>query len=487
MNNHSSKPLVLQAIDALKDFDRAHARDLLQRELDNGPVHGEQWKNVSMLASKIGEIDISVEAARRYAATPPVSIERLLHYWGELATFGRGDQALKEVEGHAPAILQHAAVLHFVGSVLSENGDFDGAERCFRQALSKAPNAPQTWFALAMNTTFSADNPLLAEMEKIRPAFNAAPPSIKARFLYGLAKAYDDCGDIEKSFKYYDEGAALQRSVQKFDFEQLEHFVDRLINDFTPEAMQTLGSSGTTDVAAIFINGLPRSGTTLVEQILVSHPDVGDGGEINLLRPTLIPTGDYSFAGGKNYATKVGMTTAWDKLAQEYKRLLDMRFSGSGKRVDKTLVQSHYMGFLTQMMPTAPVIWMRRNPDDVALSCYRTFFSSHIPWSWSLADIGRFFRLEDRLFSHWSAMFPDQILVMSYEALVASPEQHVPEILAHCGLADTPEVYQSHLHRRAVRTASVKQVRAPISTSRIGSAERYEAQLKPFYDAYHRD
>src|SRR5690606_5585061 len=128
-------------------------------------------------------------------------------------------------------------------------------------------------------------------------------------------------------------------------------------------------------------------------------------------------------------------------------------------------------GLLLHVLPDARVIWMRRNPEDVALSCFRTFFSSPVPWSWSLEDIARYFLIEDQLFAHWTAQFPERILVVPYEGLVREPGVWIEKILAHSGLPSEPQVHEFHKTRRSVRTASVSQVRQPISTDRIGQSQ----------------
>src|SRR5690606_10482255 len=186
---------------------------------------------------------------------------------------------------------------------------------------------------------------------------------------------------------------------------------------FTPKTLEQLKPSQDRR-PALFVNGLPRSGTTLVDQILVSHSAVADGGEVNLLRASLIPTGDSSMAGALRYQQRMaGSADPWGALAASYFRMLEMRFRTRALVVDKTLGHSHFMGLLAHMLPGARVVWMRRDPEDTALSCFRTFFSSGLPWSWSLEDIARFFRIEDKLHAHWSALFPEQILTVDYQAL----------------------------------------------------------------------
>jgi len=476
---------ILLAIDALRRFDRGAAAALLADELRHGPATGERWRSAGKLALTIGEIDIAVECARRYSRTTPMTLPRLLHYWSELASSGRLDEALAEAMRLPPATRDDPNVLHFLGTTAGERGDFVAAEEHYRRALTRAPTLFQTWFALAMIKTFTPDDPDLAAMERLRSQAARAEPAIQARFLYGLAKAWSDCGEYDRSFALYDEGAALCRQEQPFNAAALSGFADRLIAQMTPESLARLTPSSERTSRALFVNGLPRSGTTLVEQILASHSMVSDGDELNLLRAALIPTGDYSFAGALAYQQRgAARPDPWGDLARDYHRMIAMRFGTKGRIVDKTLSQSHYMGLLLHALPGAKVVWMRRNPADTALSCYRSFFTAPIGWSWSLETIAQFFRIEDRLYRHWSALFPDRILTVHYEDLVRDPKRRIAGILAHFGLPDEPQVRDFHKTRRSVRTASVQQVRAPISTNRVGAAEAYGRHLDAFRRVY---
>lgn len=483
--NASPQSRVLQALESLKALDRRGAAALLRQELAAGPPAGDRWRSVNMLAAKIGEIETALEAARRYAATAPPTLERLLFYWGELSTYGRHPQALREVERLPESARGHPAVLHFMGTLAGQEGDFERAADLYRRALALTPNLPQTWFALSMIKSFTPSDPDIAEMERLRPMMASAESSIAARFLYGLAKAHHDCGDYARAFAIYSEGAELRRRDEKFDFPALTRFADQLIRDFTPEAMRTLTPSQCDSTRPIFVTGLPRSGTTLVEQILTSHSEVADGGEVVLARPAMIPAGDYSYAGALAYQTRTRESDPWGELARDYLAMLSARFGANGRIVDKTLVHSHLMGLLLHALPNAKVLWIRRKPEDSALSSFRTFFTSNLPWTWSLEDIGRFYREEDRLFTHWTALFPDRILTVHYEELVADPESGITAILNHAGLAPEPQVFEPHKAKRSVRTASVQQVRAPISTKRIDAARPYDQQMEAFRRAYY--
>lgn len=477
----TGQPLVLQAIEALKRGDRRGGAALLQRDLDTGMPSPDRCRTISRLAAEIGEIDMAVEASRRSVVAG--NLERMLNHWATLATYGRPDEAMAEIEALGPAVRDHPAALHFRGTIASEQGRFDEADGLFRRALAIAPDALPIWFALAMNKTFSADDPDLAAMEKLAPLATRAEPEPQARFLYALGKAWDDLGETDRAFGYFARGAAIRSRQEPYDRNAARSLADRVIRSATPEAFARLKPSRAERQRALFVTGLPRSGTTLVQQMLAAHSSVSDGGEVNLWRPALIPTVDYAMEGAAAYQQRFAGNDPWGEIARDYAHFIDMRFRAPGLVVDKSLGQTVLLGLLLHSLPDAKIVWMRRRPEDVALSCFRTFFTN-IRWSWSLADIGHHFRIEEELIAHWRALFPERILVVEYEHLARSPEAEIPAILGHFGLGEEVGVRDFHLSGKNIRTASVRQVRSPITTARIGQADAYAQHLDEFRRAY---
>lgn len=478
-------PFVLQAIEALKQGDRRAGSELLAEELRTTSASNDRLRSVSRLAAEIGEIDLAIEAARR--ASEPPTLERLLTYWGTLVEYGRFAEARAEIDRQPPAVKDNAAVLHLLGAIASEHGHFEEAEALYRRALAAAPRTLQTWFALAMIKSFDLADPDLAVMDRLAGRLSGTDPALHSRFLYALAKAWDDCGEFDRAFACYEQGAAIRRPLEIYNAAAEEAFAERLSRDFTANNMATLEPSRA-EVRPLFVTGLPRSGTTLVEQILAAHPDVHDGGELNLLRAALIPTRGYTLEGAIAYQCREmarGNHDPWGDIARDYQRFIDMRFpANEGRIVDKTLGHSSLMGLLLHCMPDSRVVWMRRDPEDTALSCFTTYFSSAVPWSWSLEDIARHFRVEDRLFEHWTSLFGDRILVVPYEELASTPEDWTGKILCHVGLDPDAARSDARHDARAVRTASLRQVRAPVSTAAVGRSRRYFARLEPFRWSY---
>jgi len=474
-------PLVLQAIEALKRGERDAATALLEQDLREGPPVAHRWRSVALLAAKIGEIDLALEAARRDSLAG--TLEPLAHYWGMLATYGRPDEALAEVARLEPALQEHPAVLHFRGTIAGEQGRFEEAQALFRRALARDPEGLPTWFALAMIKTFGAGDRDLAAMEKLASHAARAEPATHARFLYALGKAWDDIGDVDRAFDHFTRGAAIRRRQEPYDPAPAEAFAERALRDFTPEALRRLTPSRAQGQRSLFVTGLPRSGTTLVQQMLAAHSAVAGGGEVNLFKLALIPTVDFSLDGALAYQARSMSDDPWGDVARDYARLIDMRFRSPLLAVDKSLNQAALIPLLLHSQPDARIVWLRRRAEDTALSCFRTFFTA-IPWSWSLTGIARHFRMEDRYFEHLRAMYPDRILVVPYEELVRDPRSWSARMLAHFGLDEEPGVHDFHRDTRNIRTASVRQVRAPVSTDRIGQAEAYGRHMEEFRRAY---
>jgi tetratricopeptide (TPR) repeat protein len=456
---------------------------LIAEELREGPPSGDHWGNVEAVANRIGEINFGLEAARRYALTEPRTLDRALHYCSALAARGRIEACLREADMLPAAVQRHPDLLYLRGTVAARLGDFAQAAELARQTIAEAPQTGHYWHALAMAHKFAPDDADLARMEFLAPAMRRAPADSQAPFLYALGKARHDCGDYDRAFAAWNEAAA--RSRVPFDAPAMERFVRDVIRDFTPQNLERLTPSGCDSERTIFVTGVPRSGTTLVEQILASHSAVADGEEVNLFCSALIPAGDFSLQGGLDYERRSAGADVWGEIARDYLAMLEQRFGAQGRIVDKTLNHSRFLGFILHSLPRTRVIWMRRNPDDTAISCFRTWFGTGtIPWSCSLADIGWHFRLEDALHAHWSRVFPERILTVPYEALATEPQAWITRILAHVGLEPEDATFAPHLKRRVVQTASVAQVREPISTTSVGAADKYRVHLQPFRDAY---
>ena len=416
--NEPTKPFFVQALDALKLGDRQRAAALITQQIRFGNTSARNLPSVAQLAEHIGELELAIEATR--LTVTPGSLDSLIEYWGTLASYGREAEALAEVERQPDAIRDHPSVLHFRGSVANQLGRFDEAQALFRRALAKAPGAMATWFALAMVKTFAAGDPEIVAMERLEGQPGGAP-EMRASLHYALGKAAEDCGEPDRAFAWYAKGAALQRQQRPFDVAQYRAAADKVIAEFTADNIARLRPSRLESQRSLFVTGLPRSGTTLTEQILLGHSMVTDGAELNLFRAALIPLLGSGIADALGYERRADTADPWGDIGRDYGRLVDQRFPSPGLVVDKSLGHSLMIGLLLHAMPDARIAWLRRTPDDIALSCFRTYFSSGLPWTWSLTEIADYMKAEDRLFEHWRSVFGERILAVRYEELVREP------------------------------------------------------------------
>lgn len=477
-----SKPYFAQAIDALKAGDRKRAALLIGRELRDGNTSPKNLRSVVQLAGHIGEINLAIEASRR--SIEPRSLESLLAHWATLATYNRSDEAVDEIRRQPAAVRDHPSVVHYRATVASQFGQFEQAEHLFRDVLRKEPTSMQTWFSLAMLKRFEPGDADIEAMDRLDRR-QIGPPEARASLHHALGKAYEDTGDIDRAFNYYSSGAALRRQQLAFDMQGYGRAAECAMREFTREALDSLRPSGFHQQRTLFVTGLPRSGTTLTEEMLVRHFAVAHGGELNLTTAALIPTLGNTIDGARAYEKRSTGPDPWGEIGRDYAGLVDQHFRSPLLAVDKSLGQSLLTGLLLHASPDARIAWLRRSPDDVALSCFRNYFATGLKWTWSLADIAQYMRIEDRLFAHWTSVFGDRILTVPYEELVRNPAAWEASLQQHFGLQ--PDVAGDKMppSARAITTASSVQVRQPISTARIGQAAKFERHLKPFRDLYY--
>jgi tetratricopeptide (TPR) repeat protein len=477
-----AKPFFTQALEALQSGDRRAAAALLEQQVLHGNTSARNLPSVVQLAENIGEIELAIEASRQ--AIVPGAVDTLMAHWAVLATYGRSDEAMEQLRRQPVSVRDDPAVLHFRGTVANQFGRLDEAEDLFRRTLAKAPGAMQTWFSLAMVKRFTPGDPDIAAMERLE-GVTGAPPHVRASLCYALGKAHEDCGEIDRAFEYYSRGAALRRQERPFDTVRFRQVVDATVAEFTDANLKQLRPSGCGDQRSLFVTGLPRSGTTLTEQVLRGHSAVVDGAELNLFAPALTPTLGGRLDGALGYQRRSGAADPWGEIGRDYAHLVDLQFREPGLVIDKSLGQAPLVGLLLHALPAARIAWLRRSPEDVALSCFRTYFATGLPWTWSLTDIAEVMKAEDRLFEHWRALFPERIMAVPYEELAAEPALWAERLQRHFGLPVEPGIETVSREGRAVRTASVGQVREAISTSRIGQAATFERHLKPFRERYY--
>lgn len=368
-----------------------------------------------------------------------------------------------------------------LGNVLKELGRFGEALRCFDTALALEPDTVGVYVNLADAKTFeTSDDKHLAAIERF---LGRADLSEEQRMHAGFAaaKAYDDLKRFDDGFPILIKANALKRKGVVYDEPVVLGLFERIAVTFSGELVRAKTGHGFATQQPIFVLGMPRSGTTLVEQILASHPDVRGAGEVKDLNDTI------NSVRGRDgqplsYPEFVPMLSAGElvKLGEAYARRLAARAPGAARITDKMPSNFYFVGLIHLALPGAKIVHVRRNPVDTCVSCFSKLFAGEQNQTYDLRELGRFYRAYHKLMEHWRAVLPEgAFLDVQYEDVVADTEGQAKRILGHCGLAWTPRVLDFHRTVRPVKTASARQVRQPIYGSSVARWRNYERFLGP--------
>lgn len=432
------------------------------------------------LAQALGDVFTAVEVGRRHVAAAPDDAVRVLWLADLTAISGDVEGALAMADRAAGLDPGYAEARYYAGTYRAQLGDFEAAIALFREAAGLMPELTPAWEQIAPLKRFAPGDPDLAAMQALDARLAGAGPETRGPLLYALGKAYDDLGETGRAFDCVEMAGRLLGSVRPYDPRPYEALAARQRQGFD-RAFIERQPRGSESERPIFVMGLPRSGTTLVEQVLTSHSAAAGGGEINLFRLASLGLGD---ATPQAIARWRGAGGDWARLGEDYLALLERRFGPGGRIVDKTLNNTLWLGAVHLALPRAPLVWVTREPADVAWSCFRNNFVYGQEWTYSLAHIARHMRAIEALHAHWRAVLGDALLTVPYEALVEDFDGWAGRILRHCGLEWEDQVRDFHASPRAVATASLAQVRQPISDRSIGAWRRYADRLGPFFEAY---
>ncbi len=377
----------------------------------------------------------------------------------------------------------HLGALLGLGHVLNAVGDYEGAVASYVACVDAAPDSGETYWSLANLKTYRFDDATLADMEK-RASGQGDNRQSEVNFLFAIAKACEDRGDYERAFDHYRRGNARQRSAVHYDPVQAEVMNDRLVEVFSADFLAALSGAGNPDPSPIFILGLPRSGSTLIEQILASHPQVEGTAELPYVG-RLATSLNRNRKGGVNYpeamrelspANIAALGTQYLELARMHRRSGALRFT------DKMPNNFPNVGLIATMLPNARVVDARRHPLDACLSCWRQLFAKGQNFTYDLTEIGDYYLQYQRMMDHWERVLPDRVLTVQYEEVVADYESQVRRLLEFCGLPWDGACLRFWESDRTVRTPSAEQVRRPIYDRSVGHFRHYEHLLGELID-----
>lgn len=383
----------------------------------------------------------------------------------------------------AIVLATHAAAAHLrLGTRLAEGGRTDAARRAFARCTVIEPTGTVAPYSLARLTRHTRASAPIAQLDALANA-PAIPPRRRADAHFALFKVHDDLDEVDTAFEHLTQANDLIRRQVRYASDADRAYFDRVRQAFEPMDLTSEAAPDAPGQCQIFVVGLPRSGSTLVEQILASHPLVHGAGEIQNLRRELLRGLEAVDAANYGFPEGVERLNAahWHAVGRAYEASLEP--TGRPVTVNKTPGNFQMVPAIWRALPKARIIHCRRAPMDACFSMYRhSFVGWGFLYAYDQQEVATAHGIHDRFVAHWQARRPEGLHTLSYEALVADTETEVRRLLAYCGLPWDDRCLDFASNPRAVRTASLAQVRQPIHANAIGSWKRYATHLSAMRD-----
>lgn len=468
------RPFLADAFLNLAAAEKARSNDvqaikILDRLLGVMPDHP---KAIAMRASALQSLDRLEEALSfldESLVRNPNFLE--LNYTRALVLrdLGRYDEAKIELEKvmAVPGPIQHTACANY-GVMLGELGKSEEAQSVFEDALNTFPNLTIAYLHRGDFIKYKENDPSIVEMQKILEEKTDLSSTEGMALKFALGKAFLDLGKDELAFEYFAAANREKRQTYQYDSSLTSRWMESIAAASTRDAISTRPEVGFQSDVPVFIVGMPRSGTTLVEQILSAHADVFGAGELKIISTMVERMG-----GVPNLMNNLN-SYARAQLGEEYVAKLNRRYGMHKRIVDKMPANFLHVGFIHMIMSKAKIIHVKRNALDTCLSCYTRVFVGEQKFAYDQSELGRFYRDYEKLTQHWKITMPEAaFLEVQYEDIVSDVEAEARRMVSFIGLPWDENCLRFHDTGRPVRTASLNQVRQKIYSSSVGKANRY--------------
>ncbi|WP_158914137.1 tetratricopeptide repeat-containing sulfotransferase family protein [Caulobacter sp. S45] len=472
----ATAPAMIGARLLAAEFESVLGRDLaaldhLDQAVALAPDQVDALVRRSLMLCRLARSDAALDDSDRALGLAPGNGAALHTRALALQGLDRTQEALDAFALARQAVAEPALLIAHHALLLAELGRKAEALAELDEALRLQPELIDAWYARANLSRYSAGHPDLARMEGLADRPEATPRD-RLHLGFALGKAYLDLGDGPRAFARLHVGAGLKRTTIDYDPEHEAAHLAAIADTFSAPLLSRRRPPVDADPRPILVFGMPRSGTTLVEQILASHPAVHGAGESAHLAD-LVQTEDLIARAPALPAD------AFPALGRRYLERLGANAPSTARLVDKTPSNFLYAGLIPLILPGARMIHCRRDPLDTCLSIYSLLFTRGHEYSYDLTELGHYYGLYRRLTAHWRGTLPaESVLEIDYEALVREPEAQVRAILDFCGLPWDERCLRFHQTERRVTSASRDQVRAPIHTRSIGRAQPFRPWLQ---------
>lgn len=389
---------------------------------------------------------------------------------------GKADQAK---DAYTKAILineNHAEAHNNLAALLIAEGSIKEAETHLNAAISARPNYIEAHHNLSALKKYHGDDAHIPMLKTILKDADRLPLENKARLYFTLAKVYSDLDDHDLAFDYYKLGNDTKRASIDYQEERSIKISEDIISTFDNNGSEALGNQ---DPTPIFIVGMPRSGSTLLEQILSGHSDIFAAGELLTLGNLIKEKLDHFPAGLENLSDQ-----ALKAIGDEYLAQIKELNPGAARIVDKMPGNYQYAGLIARILPNAHIINARRDPMDCCFSIYTRLFLETLHYTYDLAELGRYYKRYQTLMDHWHHVLPDGIMIdVAYEDVVENVEEEARKLIKFIGLDWQDECLNFHKNKAPIKTASAAQVRKPIYKTSIEKWRPYEKHLEKLMEA----
>lgn len=511
---HSNLGNILQTQGRLEE-----AATRQQQALAIKPNLAEAWSNLGNVRDAQGLPSEAVSCYERALAIKPGYVDALNNLGAVLLAQDRIGEAMAQLEqalvlspNYAPAhnnlgnaLIQQdridGARAHYqralalkpeyanahnnLANALKQQGDFAEAIRHYDRAIELRPDYAEAHLNRADLKTFRQSDPGLAALEQLA-ARNDLPPDRAICIHFALAKALDDVGEYTRAFEHFRAGNELKRRQIQYDEPATLEMFQRISAAFDSSVFKGLDGQGEPSPAPVFVLGMPRSGSTLIEQILASHPQIQAAGELTIFE-TLEASGSFSNPNPQiSYPESIHAldSAGLRRMGQEYVSRLPEIAPGKLRIVDKLPGNFLRIGLIHLTLPNAKIIHTTRHPADTCLSCYSKLFTKGLTFTYDLAELGHYYRAYVELMEHWRSVLPaGAMLDVSYEDVVNDLEGQARRLISYCGLTWDDRCMSFHQTGRRVKTASAVQVRQPLFRSSVQRWRNYEENLGPLFDA----
>jgi len=459
------------------------AERLLRHALRQSAHYPLTWRALGQALMAQGRLAEAESAARRLINIEPENPQTWITLGSVSTRLMRQHEALEAYEQAARLKPGEVRLRLSIGHIQKTLGRRNESEAAYKAALAMEPGIAEAYWSLADLKNYSFSDGEIAAMQQLLTG-DRIESSARAQLYFALGKAFEQREQYSGAFEYYSRGNALRRLDAPFDMDHFERRTARICAFFDASFFSDHAGSGDADPAPIFIVGLPRSGSTLLEQILASHSRVEGTMEL----PNIVNIAhqfDDMTADRDGYPETVGSAPhgLLSALGSRYLEETAPLRTGRERFIDKLPNNFSHIGLIHAILPHATIIDARRHPMDCCFSAFKQHFADGQSFSYDLEDLGRYYRCYLSLMDHWDAVLPGKVLHVQYENLIRNPETNIRRLLDFCRLPFEAACLSFHETRRPVRTASAEQVRQPIYTSGVGHWRHFERELEPLRQA----